>query len=100
MESAEKQFKEWTLDKIMEILEESSQMSQGSCPFCCADEYPVKEINGVWVSIEVASPPYEEEDEDEWMIDDVDEWHIDHYDDCFVTILEKYYKKIEENDLW
>lgn len=99
MSDSEKQFKKWMLKKIDEILEETSQMSQGSCPFCCGEEYPVKEICGTWISIEVASPPYDD-DEDEWTIDDVDAWHIDHYDDCFVTILEKQYKKIKEHGFW
>lgn len=86
MSSAEKQFKKWMLEKIEEILEESSQMSQGSCPFCCGEEYPVN-YNGARIE-------YGED------LDDAEEWHVDHYDDCLVNVLEKYYKKIDERGLW
>lgn len=97
----EKEFKKWMLERISDILEETSQVSQDSCPFCCQPEYPVKEICGEYVTISIASPPYvDDEEEDEWTMDDVDEWHLDHYDDCLITILEEQYKKIEEDGIW
>lgn len=86
MSMAEKEFKKWMLDAIMEILEETHQIGQGSCPFCCGEEYPVDEDGD---RIELGEP-----------LDDAEEWHTDHYDDCLITILEKYYEKIDERGLW
>jgi len=84
--TSEKEFRVWILEKISEILEETHQMGEESCPFCCAVEYPV---DGEGEEIPLGEP-----------LDDADYWHTDHYDDCLITVLEKCYIKIDERGLW
>lgn len=86
MSKSEKEFRVWIIEKITEILEETSQMGEESCPFCCAVEYPV-DTEGEPIS------PGE-------PLDDADYWHTDHYDDCLITILEKHREKIDKDGLW
>ncbi len=83
----EQELKQFLLDKIEEITEEIHQNSSDSCPFCCQESYPVNgDIEG-WEEVEDAGL-------------EAEEYHIDHYDDCFITVLDKYYIKIEKNGLW
>ena len=83
----EEEFKEWVLDKMGEICEETEQQSDESCPFCCQDSYPVNgDLKGYEDIQEAGLEP--------------ESYHIDHYDDCLVVILDKYSIKIEKQGLW
>ena len=86
----EDEFIKFMLERIEEICEETHQVSDETCPFCCQPEYPVRELeNG---ELEEISP-----DDD---CSEADYWTIDHYDDCLITILDKQYKKIKEYGIW
>jgi hypothetical protein len=83
----EHKLKQFLLDKISEITEEVHQSYQGSCPFCLSNEYPVNGcFEGSEELMKVGLP--------------AEEYHIDHCNDCLITILDKYYAKIEKEGLW
>ena len=83
----EKEFKEWILDKMEEISEETEQISGESCPFCYQDSYPVNgDLKGYEEIQEAGLEP--------------EEYRIDHYNDCLIVILDKYRIKIEKQGLW
>jgi hypothetical protein len=86
MSKSEKEFKEYMLKTIGEILEETHQVSDDSCPFCCQPEYPVDEDGEEMGLGEDCS--------------EAEEWRIDHYDDCLITILEKQHTKIQKYGVW
>ena len=64
---------------ISDLLEEISQQSEGVCPFCFADDFPVNGEKGGY---------------DEVLPEDAEEWQIEHCPDCVVLILESAYNKI------
>ena len=67
-----------TLDKL---LEEISQHSEGQCPFCSAEDFPVK---GKKVGYENVTP------------EEAEEWQLEHFDDCPVLVIERARQAIAE----
>ncbi len=81
------EFKEFLLDKMEEICEEVEQSSDGCCPFCCQNSYPVnRDVKG-YVDLEEAGlePEY---------------YHTDHHNDCLIIVLDKYRIQIRKHGLW
>lgn len=69
-----------TKDALEELLEQITQLSDGSCPFCSAEDFPVNgELSGY----------------DEVEPEDAEEYQIEHDPDCLILDLEKAHSKIK-----
>jgi len=67
------------LARAMEVF--LNRQEEGSCPFCDAEDYPVK---GKKKGYDNVSP------------DEAEEWNIDHRDDCLVTIIGNALSRVEK----
>ena len=65
---------EHTKTTLEELLEEISQHSEGNCPFCFAEDFPVQ---GKERGYENVKP------------EDAEEWNLEHFPDCPVLAIEK-----------
>ncbi len=72
--------KKHILKRVEDLLEEISQHSEGSCPFCGSEDYPVKGSKKGYNDVSV---------------DEAEEWNLDHHDDCFVTHLESLCERLK-----
>lgn len=62
---------------LIDILQKNSDMSEGSCPWCGEEDYPVDENNK-----RIEGP----------NVENAEEWRLDHADTCAVTLIEKLLK--------
>ena len=63
----------YTQKTLDPLLEEIHQYSEGCCPFCFADDFPVKGDKSGY---------------DEVLPEDAEGWRLEHYPDCLVLDLE------------